>query len=109
MVDESVETIVRNYLKKLGEAGYEDCFAVIYGSQATGKTNEWSDIDLLIVSTVFNNGIRRSDVNTLWRVAAAIDSRIEPVPAGKIQFETDDGNAIIEIARRTGYIINPAA
>jgi hypothetical protein len=48
-------------------------------------------------------------VYTLWRIAAATDSRIEPVPAGKIQFETDDENAIIEIARRTGYIINPAA
>lgn len=109
MVDASVENIVKKYLEKLEEAGYTDCFAVIYGSQASGKTDEWSDIDLLIVSPVFNNGIKRSDVNTLWRVAAATDSRIEPVPAGKIQFETDDGNAIIEIARRTGYIINPAA
>lgn len=109
MVDKSVKTIVKKYLKKLKEAGYNDCFAVIYGSQATGKTHEWSDIDLLIVSPVFNNGIKRSDVNTLWRIAATTDSRIEPIPAGKIQFETDDGNAIIEIARRTGYIINPAA
>ena len=109
MVDESVVVIVKKYLKKLEEAGCADCFAVVYGSQATGMTNQWSDIDILVVSPVFNNGIKRSDVNTLWRVAAATDSRIEPVPAGKIQFETDDGNAIIEIARRTGYIIDPAA
>lgn len=109
MVDESIEIIVKKYLKKLEEAGYEECFAVIYGSQSTGKTDKWSDIDIMIVSPVFNNGIKRSDVNMLWRIAAATDSRIEPVPAGKIQFETDDGNTLIEIARRTGYRINPAA
>lgn len=109
MADESVEIIVKKYLKKLEEAGYKECFAVVYGSQVTGKPDMWSDIDLLIVSPVFNSGIKRSDVNALWRIAAATDSRIEPVPAGKIQYDTDDGNAIIEIARRTGYIVKPAA
>lgn len=109
MVDESVITAVKNYLNKLKDAGIEDCFAVIYGSQVTGKQDLWSDIDLLVVSSRFDHQIKRSDVNMLWRTAAATDSRIEPVPVGKIQYETDDGNAIIEIARRNGQIIQTAA
>lgn len=109
MVDESIISSVKNYLNKLREAGFQDCFAVIYGSQLTGKLDHWSDIDLLVVSSQFDNGIRRSDVNMLWRIAAATDSRIEPVPVGKIQYEKDDSNAIIEIARRNGQVIYSAA
>jgi len=109
MVDGSIERSVKNYLKKLEEAGYGECYAVVYGSQTTGSADTWSDIDLLVVSPLFDREIKRSDVNMLWRIAAETDSRIEPVPVGKIQYATDDGNAIIEIARRSGYIIKPAA
>jgi len=109
MVNESVTVVVKNYLNKLKEAGIEDCFAVIYGSQVTGNHDLWSDIDLLVVSPQFDNEIKRSDINMLWRIAALTDSRIEPVPVGKIQYESDDGNVIIEIARRNGQIIQSAA
>ncbi|HPJ40131.1 MAG TPA: nucleotidyltransferase domain-containing protein [Spirochaetota bacterium] len=109
MVDESIVIIVKNYLKKLENAGFEKCFAVIFGSQVSGKNDFWSDIDLLIVSPVFDRGITREYVNMLWRIAASTDSRIEPVPVGKIQYDTDDGNAVIEIARRHGKVISTAA
>jgi predicted nucleotidyltransferase len=109
MVDESVEAAVRNYLNRLKDAGFDDCFAVVYGSQVTDKKNLWSDIDILVVSSLFDHGIKRSDVNLLWRLAASTDSRIEPVPAGKKQYETDNSNVIIEIARRNGIIILSAA
>lgn len=109
MVNESVIIVVKTYLNKLKEAGFEDCFAVVFGSQVTGKPDLWSDIDLFVVTSLFDHGIRRSDVNMLWRIAAATDSRIEPVPVGRAQYETDDGNAVIEIARRNGQIIMSAA
>ncbi len=73
------------------------------------KTDKWSGIDLLVVSPVFDGEIRRSDVNMLWRVAAATDSRIKPAAMGKIQYDTDDGNAIIEIARRNEQRVHCAA
>ena len=109
MVDESIVVIVKNYLARLEEAGFKKCFAVIYGSQVNGKKDKWSDIDILVVSPVFDHGIKRQDVNMLWHIAASVDTRIEPVPAGKLQYDTDDGNAIIEIARRHGQVILPAA
>lgn len=109
MVDESIIIIVKNYLNKLESAGFENCFAVIFGSQVSGENDVWSDIDLLIVSPVFDRGIKREYVNMLWRIAAVTDSRIEPVPVGKLQYDTDDGNAIIEIARRYGKVISTAA
>lgn len=47
----------------------------------------------------------REDINTLWRLAAQKDSRIEPIPCGERQWLEDDVSAIIEIARREGEAI----
>lgn len=109
MADKTTIESIKKYLNRLIEAGYKDCFAVLYGSQVNGRHDMWSDIDLLVVSSHFDSRITRTDVNTLWRIAASTDSRIEPMPVGRLQYETDDGNAVIEIARRNGEVILPAA
>jgi predicted nucleotidyltransferase len=75
---------------------------VIFGSRVTGKADAWSDIDLLVVSPQFDHPRDRSGSNLLWRQAARIDSRIEPVACGERQWQEDDSSAMIEIARREG-------
>jgi predicted nucleotidyltransferase len=102
MVDESIVSTVRQYLRNLEAAGIRVLRGVIFGSQVTGKTHPWSDIDVLVVSPSFDGEKRREDVSTLWRIAARTDSRIEPVAAGERQYREDDGNPILEIARREG-------
>jgi predicted nucleotidyltransferase len=102
MVDASVVSTVQRYLKNLVDAGIPVRFGVVFGSHATGRVSEWSDIDLLVISDRFDGQKRREDVNTLWRVAARTDPRIEPVPSGERQFEEDPAGAIIEVARREG-------
>jgi predicted nucleotidyltransferase len=73
-----------------------------------GCTHVWSDIDLLVVSPKYDSQRTREDINLLWHVAARTDSRIEPIPVGMRQFETDDSSAIIEIARREGQKVSLA-
>lgn len=102
MVNESVVNGVRKYLRALQDQGIAIKFGVIFGSQATGKTDEWSDIDLLVISSRFDNQRNRDDLNLLWRLAARTDNRIEPIPCGERQWLEDDASAIIEIARREG-------
>jgi predicted nucleotidyltransferase len=102
MVDESIVKSVRIYLKALKDQGFGVNFGVVFGSQATGKSDQWSDIDLLIISPVFDKRRSRQDLNLLWRLAARTDSRIEPIPCGEQQWREDDSSAIIEIARREG-------
>lgn len=109
MVEESVITIVKKYIHSLNEAGIKDCYVVVFGSQATGNYNKWSDIDLLVVSSLFDGHRKREHINLFWHVAARVDSRIEPVPVGKRQYLEDDSSAIIEIARREGQVVLPAA
>jgi hypothetical protein len=109
MVDESIAVIVRKYLSNLRQRGLPVTCGVLFGSQVQGKADQWSDIDLLVISPRFDEIHQRSDINFLWHVAARTDSRIEPIPVGQRQFQTDDSSAIIEIARREGQTITLTA
>ncbi len=105
MVNESVLNGVRKYLRALQDQGISVKFGVIFGSQLTGKSDAWSDIDLLVVSPSFNERRSRDDINLLWRLAARTDNRIEPIPCGERQWFEDDASAIIEVARREGETV----
>lgn len=107
MVDESIVRVIKRYLKALEEQGLPVRYAVLFGSWVSGHPDAWSDIDVLVVSPRFDQDYNREDVNLLWRVAARIDSRIEPIPAGERQFEEDKTRPIIEIARQKGQRIFP--
>jgi predicted nucleotidyltransferase len=105
MVNESVITGVRRFLRALQDQGIAVKFGVIFGSQLTGKADVWSDIDLLVVSPSFDEKRSRDDINLLWRLAARTDNRIEPIPCGERQWIEDDASAIIEVARREGKTV----
>ena len=105
MVDESVVTAVRRYIRALMDHDLVVRFGVVFGSYARGKADEWSDIDLLVVSPRFDVQRNRQDLDLLWRLAARTDSRLEPVPCGEQQWDEDTSSPIIEIARREGEAI----
>lgn len=102
MVTEPIMKSVETYLRECTAAGFDISFGVIYGSFARGEANEWSDIDLLVVSPHFDIARMTHDKDLLWEIAALTDSRIEPVACGLWQWEHDDSSPIIEIARREG-------
>lgn len=110
MVDERVVAAVKRYLSSLrAEHGIDAHAAVVFGSHGRGDADEWSDIDVVVLAGRFDGGVVRRDVDLLWWVAAAVDSRIEPVPCGLRQWEEDQSSALIEIARREGSFILPDA
>lgn len=106
MVDPTIVTAVRNYLQTLHDYGVEVRFGIVFGSRCQDQADEWSDIDLLVVSPRFDNLRDRRDVDLLWRLAARSDSRIEPIPCGERQWVEDNSSAIVEIARREGEPIH---
>jgi predicted nucleotidyltransferase len=105
MVDPSVERSARIYLRCLRDHGFPVRFGIIFGSQATARADNWSDIDFLVVSPRFDGPRDRKDIDLLWRLAAQTDSRIEPIPCGAIQWRDDTSSALVEIARREGQAI----
>lgn len=108
MLEPSVLKAINSYLAAVRENGISVERAIVFGSQASGHTHAWSDIDLLVVAPQFDAMQDRSNINLLWRLAARIDSRIEPVPCGSRQWLEDDSSAIIEIARRQGEMLEAA-
>ena len=83
MAEKSYLDSVGNYLKTLNDQGLAVRFGVVFGSWAKGNPGQWSDIDLMVVSPRFDGPRNRRDVDLLWRLAARIDSRIEPFPVEK--------------------------
>ena len=108
MVDPAVLASVQSYLRELAAQGIPVAFGVLFGSHANGTPDEWSDIDLLVVSPRFDGHIARTDVDRLWRIAARTDSRIEPIPCGERQWRDDTSSVLIEVARTQGTTIAAA-
>jgi predicted nucleotidyltransferase len=107
MADPTIVEIVRRYLRNLAEQGIVARMGILFGSYASGHPDEWSDIDLVVVSRAFDGTFSREAINRLWRVAARTDSRIEPIPCGERQWAEDTATPIIEVARREGVQVTP--
>jgi hypothetical protein len=107
MVAPDIMKLVQRYLDVVTERGIPVAFGVIYGSQATGRIHKWSDIDLIVVSSLFDGDYSREQKYELWYAATCVDSRIEPVPCGEKQWVEDDFSTPIEMARREGVKVFP--
>ena len=105
MVAQDVVASVQNYLRAVAKKGVPVRYGVLFGSHARGKVHRWSDIDLLVVSPLYDKRRTYKQASKLWRIAAHTDTRIEPIPVGEKQFKEDNSSVIIEIARREGKII----
>ncbi len=76
--------IVKKYIKFLKENKYNIQKAYIFGSFATGKFNEDSDIDLAIIFKNLKNGFT-TQVD-LMKLRRKFDTRIEPHPFDEVDF-----------------------
>lgn len=107
MADPAITDVVRRYLRNLAQEGIAARMGVIFGSHASGHPGKWSDIDLVVVSAVFDGTFSRDAIDSLWYVAARTDSRIEPIPCGERQWVEDATTPIIEVTRREGIQVVP--
>jgi predicted nucleotidyltransferase len=105
MVDRAIVTAVRRYLSAVSSEGIHARRAVLFGSLARGEADEWSDIDLIVIAPEFDGPRDVAQVEALWRAILVADNRIEPIPCGEREWETDETRPILEIARREGIVI----
>ena len=105
MAEEAVEVAIRAYLQAAQAAGICARRAVLFGSYARGAAHKWSDIDLVVIAPELEGPADRHLVAKLWELRAFTDSRIEPIPCGEHEWETDQTRPILEIARREGIVI----
>jgi len=104
LADSEVVGVVRRYLKLLQAKGLRAERAVLYGSHAKGTAAEYSDIDVLILSTDFGKD-RVAEGQFLFRMARLVDSRIEPVPIHPSEYREDPDSPLIHSALNEGVEI----
>ena len=76
--NDDAKKIVTNFLEEVRKK-YSIDDAYLFGSFAKGTSNEWSDIDIAIISSDFSDDLFEERLN-LMKLAASIDDRIEPKP-----------------------------
>ena len=84
-----VDDKIQSFLNKLRQAGYHITRAYIFGSYVSGTIDEWSDIDIAIVSPQISDD-RFEERIRLTEIALSIDDRIEPLPFSIESFNDDD-------------------
>ncbi len=110
MAEREIIGIVRDYLRHVQEEeNIPVSLGVIFGSCAREEENPDSDIDLLVVSPLFDECKDTETVNRLWRLVWDVDTRIEPFAGGVREYEENEASPIIGIARRDGIEIQLAA
>jgi predicted nucleotidyltransferase len=84
-----VKRIIDRYIKALEKQGIRLRQVIVFGSYASGRYDEWSDIDIALVSEAFE-GVRMNDRNKIRRITLNISSDLEPLPYRPEDFTADD-------------------
>ena len=87
--DRKIEKSVKSYIAQLENIGIHVQQAILFGSYASGKYDEWSDIDLAIVSNDFA-GNRFEDRNKIRKITLQVNSDISPMPFRPEDFNDSD-------------------
>jgi len=104
MVRAEVINIIRKYLDELAAKGIYISRCFLYGSYAKGTANENSDIDIMLISPLFDSD-KEKYMSAIWLSPIRTENRIEPLTIGEQRFLTDDMSPIIEVVRQEGIEI----
>ena len=84
-----VRNTIDKYLASLKENNIPIKQAILFGSYARGTYHEWSDIDLALVSDIFE-GNRIDDRSKIRRITLRVSSDIEVLPYRPEDFNSAD-------------------
>ena len=84
-----VRDLVNQYLKKLRDHNIHVEKALVFGSRARGGSDNWSDIDIALVSKDFE-GIRFKDKDKIRRITLSVSPMLSPLPFRAEDFSEND-------------------
>ena len=106
MAQKTIKSDILSVVKKFGitiKNKFDVSQIILFGSHATGKTHEWIDIDVCIVSPEFGKNLFLEKL-TLDRYADKISTKIEPTPMHPKTLQ-DRYNTLATEIRRYGILI----
>lgn len=84
-----VQKIINKYIKALRDNGIPINQAILFGSYAQGRYTQWSDIDIALVSNIFE-GNRFFDRGKIRKINLSVSSDLEIIPYRPQDFTSDD-------------------
>jgi len=88
-IPDKINRTIKKYLRVLKENSIPVKEAVLFGSYATGKSQKWSDIDIALVSNIFE-GNRIADKDKIRALTLSVSSELEVIPFSPKDFTTDN-------------------
>jgi len=88
-ISDQVRDILRKYIQALEAQNIHVQRAILFGSHALGRANEWSDIDIALVSDDFA-GDRFDDRSKIRPITLSVSSDLSPMPFRPEDFNSDD-------------------
>ena len=76
---DKVKNTINSYLRALSRNDIPIKEAILFGSYARGNYQKWSDIDIALVSDIFE-GNRIDDKDKIRKITLSISSEIEVIP-----------------------------
>jgi predicted nucleotidyltransferase len=101
-IPDTIKPIIEKFLNSLYSSGIEIDSAFLFGSYSKGNSNEWSDIDIALVSGSFT-GNRIKDRDKFRKLARSVSSMIELMPFSRNDF--NEGNPFAKEIIKTGIRI----
>jgi len=88
-IPDKIKTIIEKYLVLLNDNNIQLRNAYLFGSYAKGNFNEWSDIDIALISDTFE-GIRIKDRDKIRGITLSVSSNIEVLPFNPKDFSLEN-------------------
>jgi predicted nucleotidyltransferase len=88
VVTQEIREIINKFVEAVMSRGIHVDKAILYGSYATGKEGEDSDLDVAVISSDFGRD-RYKEGTMLMKLAWRIDPRLHPVPFSAESFAHD--------------------
>ena len=78
-ISDGTRSIIDRYIAELEKNDIPIQEAVLFGSHSKGQADQWSDIDIALVSDVFE-GTRIQDRKKIRHITLSISSELSPMP-----------------------------
>lgn len=85
----NIKSTIDAYLDALERNNIPVEQAILFGSYARGNSGEWSDIDIALVSDIFQ-GDRIEDKDKIRSITLSVSSEIEVIPFSPADFRSDN-------------------
>lgn len=103
-----LESIISGFVKLLSKAVRVEA-VILYGSYVNGSPDEWSDIDIAVISPDFEGLPMWERQRIISHATLNRDSRLAPIGYASSEYHNPGPHSFLREIVRTGRVVYPAA